>query len=241
MRRRAWTPGFSSALRTYSSSASGLPLPDSLVQIQHAGGPRREVRVAGEDSRPVLRGLEHVSGQSAAHRGRRDRRRDTPGGSLAGQLGAAPPGQRRPGGGGKLARQRLNLGEAPGRELAGRPGHGASARPSRPYCQYRRRHLRAVSSQMPSRAAITQFAKPSAASSTIHVRITGRYPLRAPRRSRRRRPPWTIRTAAAKIRTRSRRGSQRRAGAGEGEYLNPGQHLIRHCGVPLCRRCLLTW
>jgi hypothetical protein len=44
-----------------------------------------------------------------------------------------------------------------------------------PCSQYRRRHLRAVSWQMLSRAAITQFANPSSASSTIRARITIRY------------------------------------------------------------------
>jgi hypothetical protein len=56
----------------------------------------------------------------------------------------------------------------------GLPGRGASARPSMPRSQYRRRHLRTVSSQIPSRCAITQFSNPSAASSTIRARTTSR-------------------------------------------------------------------
>lgn len=56
----------------------------------------------------------------------------------------------------------------------GLPGRGASASPSIPCAQYRRRHLRAVSAQMPSRPAIAQFATPSAASSTIRARTTKR-------------------------------------------------------------------
>jgi len=56
--------------------------------------------------------------------------------------------------------------------LRGRPGRGASASPSRPCSQYRRRHLRAVSWQIPSRPAIAEFAVPSAASSTIRTRMT---------------------------------------------------------------------
>jgi len=47
-----------------------------------------------------------------------------------------------------------------------------SATPSRPCSQYRRRHLRAVSWQIPSRPAIAEFAVPSAASSTIRTRMT---------------------------------------------------------------------
>ena len=58
--------------------------------------------------------------------------------------------------------------------VRGRPGRGASASPARPCWQYRRRHLRAVSSQMPSRAAIALFPNPSAASSTIRARSTSR-------------------------------------------------------------------
>ena len=56
----------------------------------------------------------------------------------------------------------------------GLPGRGASASPSRPCSQYRRRHLRAVSSQMPSRSAIALFPTPAAASSTIRARSTSR-------------------------------------------------------------------
>ena len=56
----------------------------------------------------------------------------------------------------------------------GLPGRGASASPAMPCSQYRRRHLRAVSSQRPSRSAITRFAVPAAASSTIRDRSTSR-------------------------------------------------------------------
>ena len=67
--------------------------------------------------------------------------------------------------------------------LRGRPGRGASASPSRPCSQYRRRHLRAVSSQIPSRPAIAEFAVPPAASSTIRARMTIWYGA-VPRRER---------------------------------------------------------
>jgi len=56
----------------------------------------------------------------------------------------------------------------------GLPERGASAKPSMPCSQYRRRHLRTVSSQTPSRRAILQFANPSAASSTTRARTTSR-------------------------------------------------------------------
>ncbi|HEY3036345.1 MAG TPA: hypothetical protein VGJ54_17020 [Streptosporangiaceae bacterium] len=56
----------------------------------------------------------------------------------------------------------------------GRPGRGAPARPAMPCSQYRRRHLRAVSWQVPSRSAITRFAMPAAAGSTIGDRSTRR-------------------------------------------------------------------
>jgi len=56
----------------------------------------------------------------------------------------------------------------------GRPALGASASPSRPFSQYRRRHLRAVSAQVPSLLAISLFPAPTAASSTIRARRTVR-------------------------------------------------------------------
>ena len=90
---------------------------------------------------------------------------------MAGQFRAGPAGQRRPARGGKLAGQGLDLGHDPAAQVP-RPGRGASASPSRPCSQYRRRHLRAVSWQIPSRPAIAEFAVPSAASSTIRTRMT---------------------------------------------------------------------
>jgi hypothetical protein len=56
----------------------------------------------------------------------------------------------------------------------GLPGRGASASPPMPCSQYRRRHLRAVSPQVPSRCAISRFDIPAAASSTIRDRSTRR-------------------------------------------------------------------
>jgi hypothetical protein len=56
----------------------------------------------------------------------------------------------------------------------GRPGRGASPSPATPCWQYRRRHLRAVSSQTPSWAATAGFVRPAAASSTIRTRSTSR-------------------------------------------------------------------
>ena len=43
----------------------------------------------------------------------------------------------------------------------GLPGRGASESPFTPFSQYRRRHLRAVSSQVPGRLAISLFPAPA--------------------------------------------------------------------------------
>jgi len=152
--------------------AERFSLPGPLVQVKDAPGLEGEVRVAGEDPRPVLPGLQGVVGEPAAHGGRRDRRDDAAGSCMAGQFRAGPAGQRRPARGGQLASQGLHLGHDPGGELARPAGPRASASPSRPCSQYRRRHLRAVSSQIPSRPAIAEFAAPPAASSTIRARMT---------------------------------------------------------------------
>ena len=53
---------------------------------------------------------------------------------------------------------------------------------------------------------------------------------RAARRSRRRRPPRTMRPATAKIRSRGRLGSQRRPGPEQGKHLHPGQQFARQRG-----------
>ena len=56
----------------------------------------------------------------------------------------------------------------------GRPERGRSARPSRPRPANRDRHLRTVSTVIPSRRAITALGCPSAAANTIRARSTSR-------------------------------------------------------------------
>jgi hypothetical protein len=95
----------------------------------------REIRVAGKDPGPVPRRLEHVLRQPAAHRPRRDRRRDAPGRGLAGQFRAAPLRQRRP------ARTpaftcattgAVNVRGRPGALTVGQPGQPAFSEPFAP-------------------------------------------------------------------------------------------------------------
>ena len=105
--------------------AERLPFPFPLIEVQDAGGLEGKVRVAGEDPRPVLPGLQDVVSQPAAHGGRRGRGSDAAGCSMAGQLGAGPASHRRPARGGHLARQGLDRGH---------DGGGEHARPARARC-----------------------------------------------------------------------------------------------------------
>ncbi|CAN5605304.1 hypothetical protein BH09ACT8_BH09ACT8_63880 [soil metagenome] len=61
-----------------------------------------------------------------------------------------------------------------GVNLRRRPARGESSSPDRPAAVNRRRHLRTVSTCTPTCAAITVFAAPPAAASTIRARITSR-------------------------------------------------------------------
>jgi hypothetical protein len=55
--------------------------------------------------------------------------------------------------------------------VRGRPGRGSSVNPSRRWATNRLRHLRTVSSVMPSSPAIAALVRPSAAANTIRHRI----------------------------------------------------------------------
>ena len=157
MRRRACTPGFSSALSTYSSPPSGL-----ASQIRSYRSNTRAALTAKYGSRgdpgPLPPRLAHVLRQPAAHRARRDRRRDAPGRGLAGR--AAPLRQRRPARRGQLARQRLHLRDRQCGERA-RPARCACGRPTSPPSANRLRQRLTTSTS--SRWAIAVFANPSAA------------------------------------------------------------------------------
>jgi hypothetical protein len=65
----------------------------------------------------MLPGLERISCQRPAHRGRRHRGNDPAAGGLGRQVRTAPPGQRRAGVSGQFARQRFHLGHYRGSEL----------------------------------------------------------------------------------------------------------------------------
>src|ERR1019366_6740616 len=71
-----------------------LALVEPLVQVEDHLGFGGEVRVAGEDPRLVLPGLDGVLGEDAAHAGGGDRPGQAAAGQLGGQFRAAPPGQR---------------------------------------------------------------------------------------------------------------------------------------------------
>ena len=89
--------------------------PGPGVQVQHRGGPGRELGVADGDPGPVLPGFEGVAGQPPADRGRRDRDAAADG-HFAGQVRAAPLRQRHPGLGRQRAGQRDDLGPVGGGE-----------------------------------------------------------------------------------------------------------------------------
>ena len=102
--------------------AERFTFPFPLVEIQDAGGLDGEVRVAGEDPRPVLPGLQGVVSEPAAHRGRRRRGNDAASCRMAGQFRTGRAGQRRSARGGHLARESLNPSHDVGGEHAGPAG-----------------------------------------------------------------------------------------------------------------------
>src|SRR6266540_6178918 len=61
--------------------------------------------------------------------------------------------------------------------LRGAPGRGSSSRPSKRFPANRRRHVPTVSREIPSSSAIAQLLSPSAAKSTISVRIASARPI----------------------------------------------------------------
>jgi hypothetical protein len=111
--------------------AQRLTVQDPGVQVEHPGRLGREGGVADGDPGPVLPGLEGVSGQPPADRGRRGRDLAA-GGQFAGQLGAAPPRQRQAGFGGQRARQRHRLGPVRGGEHRRAPASRGIFQPRQP-------------------------------------------------------------------------------------------------------------
>ncbi len=96
-----------------------LALPQPVVQVQDPAGLDGEVRIAGEDPRPVLPRLDRILSQPAPHGRGRDRLHDSAVDRFGGQLRAAPPGQRHPGLGRQRAGHRLDLDRGDCREDAG--------------------------------------------------------------------------------------------------------------------------
>ena len=155
--------------------AERFAFPFALVEVQDAGGLEGEVRVAGEDPRPVLPGFQGIVGEPAAHGGRREAGVMPLAAAWRASSGQVQRANGVPLAAGSSQARAFTSATTRAGNMRGRPGRGASASPSRPCSQYRRRHLRAVSSQIPSRPAIAEFAVPPAASSTIRARITSRY------------------------------------------------------------------
>ena len=154
--------------------AERLPVPFPLVQVQDAGGLDGEVWVAGEIHDRCCQGFKTSSASQ--------RRTVDAEGAGAMPLAAAwraSSGQVQRATGVQLAAgishaRALTPATTRAPNTRGLPGRGASASPSMPCSQYWRRHLRAVSSQMPSRSAISLLAVPAAASSTIRGHSTRR-------------------------------------------------------------------
>ncbi len=133
IRSRAWTPGFSSAERTYSSAPRGWPSKNAGVQVQHPAGFEPEVGVAGEDPGSVLPGFERVGGQPAPHGRGRDRGHHSAAGGFGGQVRARPLRQRHRAGARQLTGQRLHLRDLDGAELAWPPGSGPVSQSGQPF------------------------------------------------------------------------------------------------------------
>ena len=83
---------------------------DAGVEVQHHRRLGREVRVPGEDPRPVKPRPDGVRSQRPPDRRGRDKRHHAAQDQFPGQLGAAPTRQRHAGGGRQLAGQRFDLG-----------------------------------------------------------------------------------------------------------------------------------
>jgi len=178
MRERAWTPGFSSALRTYSSSPSGCPSQVRWYRSRTRPPLRAKCGSRGKIHDRCCQGL---MASSASHRRTVDA--ETDGTMPAAAASRASSGQVQRASGFPLAAgssqaRALTSATTRAANLRGRPGRGASASPSMPLSQYRRRHLRAVSSQTPARTAIALFGRPSAAISTIRARARAVAPAR---------------------------------------------------------------
>ena len=130
-----------------------LAFPFPLVKVEDPAGLDGEVRVAGEDPRPVLPGLEVLISEPAAHRRRRGQGRDAAAAAFRASSGHVQRASGVPLAAGISHARALTPATTAAGNTRGLPERGASESPSRPFSQYRRRHLRAVSSQTPSSCA----------------------------------------------------------------------------------------
>ena len=106
--------------------------PEPLVEIEHPSGLDREIRIAREDPRPVLPGLDRVLMQPAPHRRSRHRPDQPFGDGLRGQLRGTPPRQRHLPLRRWLARHRLDLGHHLRGERPRPPRPARSSNPATP-------------------------------------------------------------------------------------------------------------
>ena len=110
-----------------------LSFPPALVQIEDPPGLHGEVRIAGEDPRAIVPRADRVLCEPPPDRDRRDRRDDPALDRLARELSARPARERDALLGGKLARQRLDLGHLRrGKNAAGDPTAVSPQDPARP-------------------------------------------------------------------------------------------------------------
>ena len=176
-------------------------LEDPGVEVQHHRRFDREVRVPGEDPRPIKPRADGIRSQRPPHRGRRDERHHPRSDQLPGQLGATPTRQRHAGGGRQLARQRFDLGVHRGGKDPGparfwavlQPFQALFEEPSSangaPPAGWYRAALRSPRSPSPQQPAARSWPVPPARTGPCKRGPVSQV-LDAPRRSRRSRTDW---------------------------------------------------
>ena len=180
-RQRAWMEVFSSAQTTKSPGPNGRPSQSPGVQVQHAGGLDREVRVPHRDPGPVLPRLERVlRPASGAPRPPRPLRwqRMASSRAISGQL------HRDSGTSCSAGNAHANAtasARTAGPCTGGRPLRGRSVNDSSrsPVAVAKRpRHRRTASTPRGNCAAISALDPPRAAARTIWARNRSRYAVR---------------------------------------------------------------
>ena len=103
------------------TSAHGVPLPPSFVEIQDAASFGGKVPIAWKDPAAMPPGLQGILTEPAPHRGPADLGDDASGDHFSLQLGDGPPRQRQSLLAGRFTRQRLDLDD----DAGGKSGLGA--------------------------------------------------------------------------------------------------------------------